>query len=208
MRFQPLIIPGWKNSGATHWQTLWEQKLPNARRVQQRDWSDPEPTEWIGAVVAAVDAATCPVLLIAHSLGCIAAASLPVALHSKIAGALFVAPADVARPGAAPCVARFARLVRHPLAYQSVLVASDNDPYCALEQARQFAGDWGSRLCVVPGAGHLNAESDLGEWPQGLKLLTSLRRRVAWRVTPPCPRIAPLARELQPYQAAATGTRP
>ena len=59
-------------------------------------------------------------------------------------------------------------------------------------RARLFAEHWGSRLVVVPGAGHINADSGLGDWPQGLKLLGALRRRSSWRVSPPPERISPV----------------
>jgi len=189
MRLQPIIVPGWKDSGPGHWQSLWERLLPHAVRVRQPDWSAPQPAVWNAAVAATVDAATCPALLIAHSLGCLAVANLPVPLRSKVAAALLVAPADIERPGAPDCLAAFAPIARQPLPFQSVVVASDDDPYCRLERAQQFARDWGSRLIVVPAGGHLNADSDLGDWPEGLKILTALRRRAAWRVSPPLPRV-------------------
>ncbi|MNR61323.1 hypothetical protein D3C85_1830500 [compost metagenome] len=73
-----------------------------------------------------------------------------------------------------------------------MVVASDDDPYCALERARMFAADWGSRLVVVHGAGHINADSGLDDWPQGLKLLGALRRRASWRIPTPAKRIPPI----------------
>lgn len=189
MRLQPIIVPGWKDSGPGHWQTLWERQLPHAARVRQPDWTSPRPAVWNATVAAAVDAAACPALLIAHSLGCLAVASLPVPLRPRVAAALLVAPADIERPGAPECLRAFAPIPRQPLPFQSVVVASDDDPYCALERARQFARDWGSRLVIVPGGGHLNADSGLGDWAEGLKILTALRRRAAWRVSPPLPRV-------------------
>ncbi len=192
MRFQPIIVPGWKNSGPGHWQTLWEQQLAHAVRVVQQDWEHPEPHAWISTLAASVEAARWPVLLIAHSLGCVAVAALPVPLRTKVAGALLVAPADIERHGAHPDLARFAPITRRPLGFQSVVVASDNDPSCALPRARAFAEDWGSRLVVLERAGHINAESGLGAWPQGLKLYGALRRRAVWRIAPPARRIAPI----------------
>lgn len=192
MRLQPIIVPGWKNSGPEHWQSRWAAMLPHARRVEQGDWEHPAPSEWIAALTAEVSQARSPVLLIAHSLGCVISASLPVPLRAKVAGALLVAPADVERDGAPACLAAFAPISRQSLPFQSVVVSSDNDPYCQLERARGLARDWGSRLVVVPGAGHINADSGLGEWPQGLKLLGALRRRAVWRVSPPPERIAPI----------------
>lgn len=194
MRFQPIIVPGWKNSGPDHWQSRWQQVLPHAVRVEQTDWDHPTRTEWVGALSAAIDAATCPVLLVAHSLGCVTSAAVPTALRQKIAGALLVAPADVERANAPQCLRDFVPIARQPLPFQSVVVASDNDPYCSVPRAREFADAWGSRFVVVPAGGHLNAEAGLGDWPQGWKMLTALRRRCAWRVTTPPPRIAPLHR--------------
>jgi len=193
MRFQPIIVPGWKNSGPGHWQTLWEQSLPHAVRVQQPDWEHPDPHAWISTLAATIEAARWPALLIAHSLGCITVAALPVPLRARIAGALLVAPADIERPGAHADLARFAPIPRRPLGFQSVVVASDNDPCCQLTRARDFAEDWGSRLVVLEGAGHINAESGLDIWPQGLKLYGALRRRAVWRIVPPARRIAPVA---------------
>jgi predicted alpha/beta hydrolase family esterase len=193
MRFQPIIVPGWKNSGPDHWQTLWQGCLPHAVRVAQRDWENPDPRAWIATLACCVEAAPWPVLLIAHSLGCVTAAALPPALHGRVAGALLVAPADIERAGAAPCLAAFAPIANRPLPFQSVVVASDNDPYCSLQRARYFAQHWGSRVLVLPGAGHINAQAGYGPWPDGLKALRALRRRAAWRVAAPRRRIPPMA---------------
>ena len=192
MRFQPIIVPGWRNSGPGHWQSLWARSLPHAVRVVQDDWERPDPVHWIASVARAVDESPCPALLIAHSLGCLTVARLPIALRAKVAGALLVAPADVERPGAPVALRGFAPIADQPLPFQSVVVASDDDPCCELSRAREFAAAWGSRLVVVPGAGHINTDSGFGAWPQGLKLLAALRRRAVWRVTPPMRRIPPV----------------
>ncbi len=201
MRLQPIIVPGWKDSGPDHWQTRWAALLPHAVRVQQRDWENPVSAEWISTLAGLVDQAPSPVLLVAHSLGCLISAALPVPLRAKVAGALLVAPADVERPDAPDCLRGFAPVPRHSLPFQSVVVASDNDPYCRLERARAFAESWGSRVVVIPGAGHLNADSGLEDWPQGLKLFGALRRRASWRVSPPPERIAPIPERPLSHQA-------
>ena len=54
MRLQPIIVPGWKNSGPEHWQSRWADALPHAIRVQQRDWEQPSCAEWTAAVAAEV----------------------------------------------------------------------------------------------------------------------------------------------------------
>ncbi len=192
MRLQPIIVPGWKNSGPEHWQSRWAATLPHAVRIEQRDWENPLPAEWVSTLAAEIDRARSPVLLVAHSLGCLISASLPIPLRAKVAGALLVAPADVERPDAPACLRAFAPIPRQPLPFQSVVVASDDDPYCRLERARKFAEDWGSRVVVLSGAGHINAESGLEEWPQGLKIFGALRRRASWRIPTPAKRIPPV----------------
>ncbi len=56
----------------------------------------------------------------------------------------------------------------------SLLVASRDDPYCSFERAAGFAQAWVSRLVDAGARGHLNAESGLGDWPEGHALLQSL----------------------------------
>ena len=89
----------------------------------------------------------------------------------KVAGALLVAPADVERADAPGLSARLRADPRTSLPFQSVVVASDNDPYCRLERARLFAGTLGQPPGGRARRGHINADSGLGDWPQGLKLL-------------------------------------
>lgn len=60
------------------------------------------------------------------------------------------------------------------------------------ERARAFAQDWGSRIVVLSGAGHINGDSGLGDWPEGLKLFGALRRRASWRIPTPAKRISPV----------------
>jgi uncharacterized protein len=47
MSIQPtvLLLPGWLNSGPTHWQSLWEQ-AHGYTRVQQHDWQRPLRGDW------------------------------------------------------------------------------------------------------------------------------------------------------------------
>jgi uncharacterized protein len=40
-----LLLPGWLNSGPTHWQSLWEQ-AHGYTRVQQHDWQRPLRGDW------------------------------------------------------------------------------------------------------------------------------------------------------------------
>ncbi len=62
------------------------------------------------------------------------------------------------------------------LPFRSVLLASRTDPYCSFQRAQALAAHWGSTLIDWGDAGHLDAESGLGAWPQGHDLLLALQR--------------------------------
>lgn len=171
-----LIVPGWRDSGHDHWQTYWQQQL-RAQRVKQRDWASPRRADWTAGLQEAVNASLAPVVLVAHSLGCIAIAHWVLAsasariLRSRVRGALLVAPADVERVQAAAPLRDFAPIPRLRLPFPALVVASSNDPYCSLERAARFARDWGAGLLALPNAGHINADSGHHRWDDGLALL-------------------------------------
>lgn len=69
-----LIVPGWQGSPDDHWQSHWQNSLPNSARVEQADWLTPRREDWVAALAEAIAADSTPVILIAHSLGCITVA--------------------------------------------------------------------------------------------------------------------------------------
>jgi predicted alpha/beta hydrolase family esterase len=97
-----LTVPGLCNSGPGHWQTLWEARLPRCRRVDLGLWDDPHRNTWVNKLNLAIQRAEGPVVLAAHSLGCLVVAwwaeyeqlGGPVE-GGKVIGALLVAPPDV-----------------------------------------------------------------------------------------------------------------
>jgi predicted alpha/beta hydrolase family esterase len=122
-----IIVPGWRDSGPGHWQSLWAEQLPGAVRVQQDDWITPKRAAWVDAIARTILAQDGPVVVVAHSLGCIATAHLPPEAAARIQGALLVAPADPERLAA---LSDFAPVPFQKLPYRHLLVASSNDPYC------------------------------------------------------------------------------
>ena len=68
------------------------------------------------------------------------------------------------------------RSMPQALPFRSVLLASQNDPYCSFEQAQALAKTWGSTLVDCGARGHINTESGLVDWPQGHALLLALQR--------------------------------
>lgn len=169
---QVLLLPGWQNSGPGHWQSRWEL-LHGFRRVDQHDWLTPRRGDWLARLDEVLVDEPGPVVLVAHSLGCVlVAAWARYSRHSsRVCGALLVAPGDVESPALAPQLPGWAPIVRDALPFPSVLVGSCNDPYCTEDRAQGLARDWGSRWVDAGARGHLNAESGLGDWPEGLALI-------------------------------------
>lgn len=117
-----LIVPGWRNSGPDHWQMLWQERLPTAVRVEQDDWLLPTREAWVQRLSDTILSHPSPVVLVAHSLGCITVAHLPPDAAARVQAALLVAPADPERRGQ---LADFAPVPYRPLPYRSIVVASD-----------------------------------------------------------------------------------
>ena len=179
-----LTVPGLNNSGPGHWQTLWEASLPDCHRVDLGLWDDPHRNTWVNKLNLAIQRATDsfgrPVVLVAHSLGCHAVAwwaeyERPV--DGRVIGALLVAPPDVEERPLDRRVTRFAPLAPTPLPFCSILVGSRDDPYATIGATRRMAGQWGAAFADAGEAGHINAQSDLGEWAFGRLLLNRLLPR-------------------------------
>jgi predicted alpha/beta hydrolase family esterase len=100
------------------------------------------------------------------------------AAHSQhvhlVDGALLVAPCDIERLDMQHRLHSWHPMPQARLPFKSIVAASRNDPYCSLERAKAFADAWGSQWQDCGHAGHINAESNLGNWPEGRALLQSL----------------------------------
>jgi len=177
---RPLIltVPGLNGSGPEHWQTLWERTYDDIVRVDLGNWAAPRRNGWVTRLDQAVRAAEQPVILVAHSLGCLAVAWWAALAGQPwawpVAGALLVAPADVDRQDACEELRRFAPSPRALLPFPSILVASEDDPYASLQHSFDLAREWGSHFVNVGPHGHLNAASGIGWWEDGLALLDRL----------------------------------
>ena len=173
-----LTVPGLNSSGPTHWQTLWEQSRDDCLRVELGLWSRPHRNTLVAKLSHAIRAARRPVVLCAHSLGCLTVAWWALLEsridRSQVAGALLVAPPDCDRRKLPQPLAQFQPAPRDRLPFPSVVVASRDDPYAEIDYARDLAACWGSAFVDAGRLGHINAASDIGHWPFGERLLDRL----------------------------------
>jgi predicted alpha/beta hydrolase family esterase len=170
-----LLLPGWLDSCPDHWQSRWE-RAHGFERVQQADWVWPRRGDWLARLDEVVLGDERPALLVAHSLGCqlVAAWSTYSRHTARVRGALLVAPPDTGRDDIPPQLHGWRPLLLERLKFPARAVVSNNDPFCTVEQADRFCAAWGASLHDAGPRGHLNAESGLGDWPQGLALLEQL----------------------------------
>ncbi len=175
-----LMLPGLSNSGVDHWQSYWCLSFPNATRVLQDDWDNPDLTSWLKRLDAAIAGGVRPAVLIAHSLACSLAAHWAARnAPGRVVAAMLVGPADVESDERTPESTRsFAPIPRQPFPVPTLVVASTDDPYVSVERAQAFARGWGADYCELPELGHINSASKLAYWPQGLLLLGRLIERI------------------------------
>ena len=172
-----LIVPGIGNSGAEHWQTLWQQSHACVSRIEVADWNEPQCADWVAAIERAMRASGPDTLIVAHSLGCLAVAHWTASAgRAACRAALLVAVPDPHGPAFPAAAHGFAPLPEQRFDFPSLIVASDNDPYASIEHARHYANVWGSRLHYAGALGHINAASGLGTWDKGWELLEELSR--------------------------------
>ncbi len=174
MSAKVLLLPGIGNSGPSHWQSIWEQSHSEFARVQQRDWDQPVCEEWVAAIEQAVRLAGPDVVLVAHSLACLAVAHWTASPHSSIKAALLVAVPDPAGPQFPAEAQGFTDPPAHLFPFKSVVVVSGNDPYGSPAYSARLAAAWGSQVVPIGDWGHINASSGLGAWPEGFALLKQL----------------------------------
>ncbi len=178
-----LILPGLGNSGPEHWQTIWEKNDASFQRVVQDNWDTPHCDEWVQRVEEFISTLSGKVVLVAHSSACALVAhwalkTSPLTLK-KVQGGLLVAPSDPEGPNYPKEPVGFGPVPTKPLPFPTIVVASTDDRYITVERAKAYASAWQSRFVVIKNAGHINSNSGLSDWPEGLALLKELKEKSA-----------------------------
>lgn len=172
LSFPALIVPGLNDSDVNHWQSLWQRLLTDRGRIELCDWHVADLDKWRRGIELSLADINAPVILIAHSFGALAAASVAEDMPDKIAGLFLVAPADPDKFDIAH------RLPENPLSIPSVLIISNNDPWMTDRKAARWALRWGSDFLTIKNLGHINSQSGIGHWPEGLTHYGRLVERV------------------------------
>lgn len=166
-----LIVPGLRNSDDRHWQSLWQARLPQSKRIQVEDWSTPNLAAWQAGIRAALAQLEQSAVLIAHSFGALASAAIAAEFPDKVAAVFLVAPADPDKFGIAQ------QLPQDFLPVPATMIASSDDPWMTEHKAAYWALLWGTDYLRIKQVGHINSDSNLGLWPEGVRQLHQLVRK-------------------------------
>jgi len=172
-----LIVPGLRDHVEAHWQTLLAARLAargsQVRCVPPMGRGDLDCYMRVAAIERAARAIAGPIVIVAHSGGCITVSHWAALTDRPVLGALLATPPDFETPlpDGYPTLealddAGWLPVPRTPLAFPSIVAASRNDPLAAYERVAELAQDWGSRLVDLGDVGHLNPASGHGPWPR------------------------------------------
>ena len=180
-----LIVPGLRDAVALHWQTLLEATLRALGRPVVALTPPGRVDLLCAARVAAIDDAVRaidgPVVVVAHSAGCVMVAHWAQKMRRRIRGALLAAPADfeLPMPAGYPTTEQLRAggwlpVPRTPLPFRSIVAASSNDPLGDHDRIAELAEAWGSERVDLGAVGHLNPASGYGEWPRAEAFIDAL----------------------------------
>ena len=176
-----VIVPGLRDHVPEHWQTLLEPKLPEAVCVPRMERDKLSCAAWIAELDRTLAVISGPVVLVAHSAGCMITVHWAKRHHRSIKGALLAAPPDFESPlpegYPTQQVLRdngWIPTPRSPLLFPTIVAASTNDPLGRYDRVAELAAAWGSRVVNVGAVGHLNPAAGYGEWPRALEFIREL----------------------------------
>jgi serine hydrolase len=176
-----LIVPGLRDHVPEHWQTLLEQKLPDARSVPRIERDKLSRATWVEALDRSLAEIAGPVILVAHSAGVMITVHWAQKHERPIHGALLAAPPDFESPlpegYPTQDVLRdngWLPTPRARLPFPTIVAASTNDPLGRYERVAELAAAWGSRLVDIGAVGHLNPAAGFGEWPRAEEFIREL----------------------------------
>lgn len=183
-----LIVPGLRDHVAQHWQTLLESRLRAQGKavfsVAPMGRDELDCSQRVEAIESAASAVPGPLVLVAHSGGCIMVAHWAKRTRRAVRGALLATPPEFDRPMPegypglhALRAGGWLPVPQEPLPFFSLVAASRNDPLARYEQVAGLANSWGSELVDLGEVGHLNPASGYGEWPQAEVLIGRLQAR-------------------------------
>lgn len=178
-----ILVPGMRGATPEHWQEIL---APRPGFVHLRvDRAPMDLAARVADLEDAVRAASAPVLLVAHSAGCLVAAHWASTSPSTdlVEAALFVTPPTLREelPAQYPRLAELQEagwlpLPSAPLPLPVTIGLSDDDPLGRVDDVETLALTWGAEIARLGPVGHANPGSGHGRWPQIEELIDAIER--------------------------------
>jgi len=180
-----LIVPGLRDAAPQHWQTFLEQRLRAAGRpvacVPPMGREDLDCAAKVAAIERTAQSVDGPIVVVAHSGGCVMLAHWAQQTKRPVLGALLATPPDFEEqmPAGYPALdalrdGGWLPVPRARLPFPSIVAASRNDPLGEFERVAELARGWESAFVDLGEVGHLNPASGFGEWPQAEEFIALL----------------------------------
>ncbi|MHA7293249.1 RBBP9/YdeN family alpha/beta hydrolase [Arthrobacter sp. HLT1-21] len=168
------VVHGYQASPGQHWFPWLKSRFSSVQnQVTVLDLPTPnEPTTagWTGALHTSIGRPSAGTVIVAHSLGCIAALRYLAALDPgwSLGGLILVA--GFAEPiDSLPLLDGFtagSEFVDDLVVPRCTVIGSDNDPVVAPAITASLADRLGGRLVVVPGGGHFGSDDGYRTFPE------------------------------------------
>jgi len=180
-----LIVPGLRDHVEAHWQTLLtgslRQRGDAVRCVPPMGRSDLDCATKVAAIEHEATSISGPLVIVAHSGGCVMVAHWARQTKRQVLGALLATPPDFdsPMPEGYPTLQAlrdggWLPVPRERLPFPSIAAVSRDDPLGSFDNVSALAGAWGSRIADLGQVGHLNPASGYGPWPQALHFIEEL----------------------------------
>jgi len=180
-----LIVPGLRDAVEQHWQTLLAADLAargrRVRTVPPMGRTDLDCAARVAAIEREAQAIDGPLILVAHSGGCVMVAHWARQTQRAVRGALLATPPDFERPlpPGYPSVdalraGGWLPVPRERLPFASIVAASRDDPLARYDRVATWAAGWGAELVDLGEVGHLNPASGYGAWPRAESFIDAL----------------------------------
>jgi predicted alpha/beta hydrolase family esterase len=183
-----LVVPGLRDHVDAHWQTHLARELEargrQVRSVPPLGREDLGLERKLAIIEGMAQGIEGPLVVVAHSAGCVMLAHWGRRTTRPVQGALLAAPPDFDTPMpegyptlAALSAAGWLPVPRSPLPFPSLVAASQDDPLARFERVEELARAWGSTLVDLGRVGHLNPASGFGPWPRVHEFIATLAAR-------------------------------
>ncbi len=182
-----IIVHGWDGYPEEGWfpwlKSSLQEKGFTVLVPQLPDPANPRITTWVPALAEAVGTPDEQTYFVGHSMGCQTILRYLETINTVVGGAVFVAgwfdlqnlEDDEVREIAKPWITTPINLEKvRQMFPKSTLIISDNDPFNAFEENKKKFEKLGSKIVVVPSAGHFTEDDGFKELPLVLSELENV----------------------------------